>query len=106
MFAKLNKLFYFTAYTIVLCALIAGGLYYAVLKNKHTLVQRDIDKVEQSARSQQNLLSHHKADLLNSSNRFLLKQKIESYHTGLIPISNADVITIPATSKPRIAQSE
>lgn len=106
MFKKLNKLFYFTAYTTLLCGLIAGGVYLAILKNKHTLVQREIHKVEQRTRSKQNLLSHYKADLLNSSNRFLLKQKIESYHTGLIPIKSEDIIKISASSKSRIAQSE
>ncbi len=106
MFKRLNKLFYFTAYTTVLSALIACGVYLAILKNKHTLVQRQIDKVEQQTRSKQNLLSHYKADLLNSSNRFLLKQKIEAHHTGLIPIRSEDIITIPALSKSSIARSE
>ena len=102
----LNKLFYFFSYSLLLCALIAGGLYLAIIKNKHTLVQREIDKVEQRTRSHNNLLSHHKADLLNSSNRFILKQKIEALHTGLIPIKNEAVIKIQAESQPQFAQTE
>lgn len=106
MLRKLNKVFYFFAYSAVICALVAGGLYFAMLKNQHTIVQRDIDKIERRTRNHQNLLSQYKADLQNSSNRFLLKDKIKSQHTGLIPIAQQDVITIPAMSNPRLVQAE
>ena len=98
MFQKLNKLFYLSAYTAILGATVAAGLRFAILKNKQTLVLRDIDKVERRTREQDNLLNQYKADLQNSNNRFVLKNKIKALHTDLVPIKKLDVITIPSVS--------
>lgn len=94
MFSKLSKVFYLISYSAILCALVAAGLRFAILKNKQTLVLRSIDKVEQRTREQHNLLNQYKADLQNSNNRFVLKKKIKSLKTDLIPISKVNVITI------------
>lgn len=103
---KLNRIFYFCAYTVVCCALVASGLYFAFLKNEHTLIQRDINQVEQQTRNHKNLLTQYQADLQNSSNRFLLKEKIKSAHTELKPIVTHDVVSIPSVSRPRLVKSE
>lgn len=106
MLKKLNRLFYFFSYCLVVTMIIFGGLRYAFIKNKHTLVQREIIKLEKSTRAQQNLLTQHKADLQNSSNRFLLKKRIKSSHTALVPIKTEDVITIPSVQRPSLVKSE
>ena len=98
MFSKLNKLFYLVAYSAILCAIVASGLRFAILKNKQTLVLRKIDKVERRTREQHDLLNQYKADLQNSNNRFVLKNKIKALHTDLIPINKLDVLTIPSVS--------
>jgi len=106
MLSKLNKALYILAYTIVICALIAAGLRFAVLKNKHTVVKREIDKVERRTRDHNNLLNQYKADLQNSNNRFLLKDKIKSMHTDLVPLNKHDIVAIPSATNPRLVHTE
>lgn len=104
MLSKLNKIFFFTAYSTIAVALISLGVYLAIIKNQQTIVKRDIDKVEKATRSHENLFTQYQANLQNSNNRFLLKDKIASQNTGLIPIQQDDVISIPALSTPQIVQ--
>jgi len=103
MLSQLNKLFYIIAYIIVFGAAVAAGLNFIVIKNKHTLIKRDIDEIVKHTNRQRNMLSQYKAELQNSNNRFLLKDRIRSQNTGLVPIKQADVITIPAVDHPDVA---
>lgn len=94
MMSKVSRLLYVVSYAFICVLLMGMGVYYVFLKNRHTLVQREIYKVEKRIRTQGNLQAHYKADLQNSSNRFLLKERLKMYDNKLIPIVESDVVVI------------
>jgi len=106
MFKKLNKLFYICAYSLIFAATVAAGINYVVIKNKQTLVQRDIDKAQKQTSKNTNLLNQYKAELQNTNNRFLLKERVKAMDTNLTPIHQNDVVTIQNVTKPSLVQSE
>lgn len=106
MFKKLNKLFYICAYSLIFTVTVAVGIKYVVIKNKQTLVQRDIDEAQQRTTKNTNLLNQYKAELQNTNNRFLLKERVKQMDTDLVPIKSENVVTIQAAGSPSLAQSE
>lgn len=106
MFKKLNKLFYIGAYSLIFAVSVAAGIKYVVIKNQQTLVQRDIDEAQQRTVKNTNLLNQYKAELQNTNNRFLLKERVKQMDTTLTPIKPKDVVTIQSAGSPSLAQSE
>lgn len=106
MFKTLNKLFYITAYSVIFVATVVAGINYVLIKNKQTLVQRDIDAIQKETSKNNNLLNQYKAELQNTSNRFLLKKRVKSMNTDLTPIQQTNVVTIPSLNTPSLAGKE
>jgi len=106
MFKKLNKTFYVIAYSLIFAASVAAGINYAIIKNKQTLVQRDIDEVVKRTTKNNNLLNQYKAELQNTNNRFLLKERVKAMDTALKPIPANSIVTVQTVAKPELAENE
>ncbi len=87
----LNKICTVGLYSLVFIGLIGVGVYFAILKNQQTYIQREIDKTKARTESQKNILNQHQAELQNSYNRFILKEQIRKGHTTLIPVKHDDI---------------
>jgi len=106
MFKKINRLFYIVAYSLIFTLSVAAGIKYVIIKNKQTLVQREIDDVQKRTIKNTNLLNQYKAELQSSNNRFLLREQIAEMETGLQPISNNSIVTIKEKTNQRLAESK